>query len=187
MTSTSRTPIPTGATVAATTADPRTVVAPEGVDPVGLDPAAGSDRARSRRLQFRAAVADLAARSTADDLIRWMLVPGSLFVVLGFGALLLGWLGAARTPREIEQIPYLISGGLVGLALVVLGGLLLVSTFWVAVLRKLQGEAEARAEQGTAVAQELAELRARLAGLEAPAPAVRRRSVRASTNGTGKG
>ncbi len=70
-----------------------------------------------------------------------MLIPGSILVFLGFVVMVLGWVGAARTAREIEQIPYLISGGLVGLALVVLGGLLLVSTFWVAVLRKLQSEA----------------------------------------------
>ena len=75
-----------------------------------------------------------------------MLIPGSLLVLLGFIAMGLGWMGAAETAREIEQTPYLISGGLVGLALVVLGGLLLVSTFWVAVLRKLQQEADPRAQ-----------------------------------------
>ena len=44
--------------------------------------------------------------------------------LLGLGALviLVGWYGAAHTGRLFEQIPYLISGGLLGLALVVAGG-----------------------------------------------------------------
>ena len=112
-----------------------------------LDDVAAADAGATRRERFRSAVSRLAERSSSADLIRWMLVPGSLAVLLGFVAIVLGWVGAARTAREIEQIPYLISGGLIGLALVVLGGLLLASTFWVAVLRKLQREAEQRAEQ----------------------------------------
>lgn len=115
----------------------------------------------ARRLRFRAAIRELSERSSSHDLVRWVLVPGSLAVVVGFVAMVLGWVGAARTAREIEQIPYLISGGLIGLALVVLGGLLLVSTFWVAVLRKLQDEADARSRTG------IAELQARVAELEA--------------------
>ena len=111
-----------------------------------------------RRARFRGALAEISARSSSDDLVRWMLIPGSILVFLGFIVMLLGWVGAARTAREIEQIPYLISGGLVGLALVVLGGLLLVSTFWVAVLRKLQAEAT----------DEVQTLQARIAELEAP-------------------
>ena len=146
--------------------------------PTRLDGGVAVERTAARRARFRSAVADLSARSSADDLIRWMLVPGSIFVFLGFGALLLGWIGAARTAREIEQIPYLISGGLVGLALVVLGGLLLVSTFWVAVLRKLQVEAEARARSFGA--EEVESLRQRLTELEA-------RPVTARPKGAGRG
>jgi hypothetical protein len=128
-----------------------------------------------RRARFRSAIADLSARSSSDDLVRWMLVPGSILVFLGFVVMSLGWVGAARTPREIEQVPYLISGGLIGLALVVLGGLLLVSTFWVAVVRKLQSEAST----------ELIILKARIAELETtppPKPAARRRTTTTSTS-----
>lgn len=102
--------------------------------PLGDEP---GEALAARRKRFRAAIADLSQRSTSNDLVRWMLVPASVAVLLGFVAIVLGWVGAARTAREIEQIPYLISGGIVGLALVVLGGLLLVATFWVAVLRKV--------------------------------------------------
>jgi hypothetical protein len=141
-------PDPRGATVA----DPTTNGAEVPEDP--------TVEGAERRLRFRQAVADLSARSSSDDLVRWMLIPGSILVFLGFVAMVLGWVGAARTAREIEQIPYLISGGLVGLGLVVLGGLLLVSTFWVAVLRKLQSEATT----------EVHTLQARIAELESAPP-----------------
>jgi hypothetical protein len=118
------------------------------VDPTPPDPddATGA----GRRARFRDAVGRLADRSTSTDLVRWMLVPGSVCVLLGLVAIGLGWYGAANTAREIEQIPYLISGGVLGLALVLLGGLLLVSTFWVAILRKLQQEANDRSDASVA-------------------------------------
>ena len=46
-----------------------------------------------------------------------------MLVPLGLLLILIGWLGAAKTPYQFEQMPYLISGGLLGLALAVLGGL----------------------------------------------------------------
>ena len=41
-------------------------------------------------------------------------------------------------------MPYLISGGLFGLALIFLGGLMLASAFWIVLLRRSQLEADAR-------------------------------------------
>lgn len=140
-------------------AEPPDAAAPE-VIAAGAGAAAPTS---DRRARFREAVSGLATRSTSDDLVRWMLVPGSIAVLLGFSVMLLGWVGAARTAREIEQIPYLISGGLIGLALVVLGGLLLVSTFWVAVLRKLSDE------RAVIDDTELEALRSRIRELEAAA------------------
>ena len=101
----------------------------------------------ARRLRFRDAVTGLASRSQSSDLLRWVLVPGALGVILGLNFMIFGWIGAARTAREIEQIPYLISGGLIGLSFVFLGGLLLASAFWMVLLKKLQDEAEERARQ----------------------------------------
>jgi hypothetical protein len=98
----------------------------------------------SRRDRFRSSVSQLAERSTASDLVRWLLVPASLAIVGGFVLMVLGWYGASHTSREIEQIPYLISGGLIGLGLVVVGGLLLSATFLVAVVRKLASESQPR-------------------------------------------
>ena len=52
----------------------------------------------------------------------WMLYVGGTLMPLGLLAIVLGWLGAAHTPFGFEQTPYLISGGILGLALVVSGG-----------------------------------------------------------------
>jgi len=98
----------------------------------------------ARRARFREALQGIASRASADDLIRWMLIPASILIIVGFNFMIFGWIGASKTIRQIEQIPYLISGGLIGLGMVILGGLLLASTFWVMVVRKLQDESEAR-------------------------------------------
>lgn len=52
----------------------------------------------------------------------WMLYVGGTLMPLGGLLILLGWLGASRTPFLFEQTPYLISGGLLGVALVIAGG-----------------------------------------------------------------
>ena len=117
----------------------------------------------ARRARFRDAVAGLAKRAERTDLVQWVLLPGALAVVVGFLFMLFGWVGAARTARQIEQIPYLISGGLIGLGLVVVGGLLLASTFWVAALRKAQQDTEERFVAHTrAMEERMAELVAQL-------------------------
>lgn len=52
---------------------------------------------------------------------RWLLVAGGIALALGFVAMILGWYGAAQSTLEFEQTPYVISGGLLGVGLVVLG------------------------------------------------------------------
>lgn len=51
---------------------------------------------------------------------------GILYCLAGFLLVFLGWNGAASYDETPAQVPYLISGGLAGLALVVLGSALLV-------------------------------------------------------------
>jgi len=55
-----------------------------------------------------------------DD--RWLLVLGGVALALGLVAILLGWYGSAQSTLEFEQTPYVISGGLLGVGLIVLGG-----------------------------------------------------------------
>ena len=51
----------------------------------------------------------------------------------GLSIILLGWFGAARSTIVEEQIPYLISGGLLGVALATIGALTLFA-HWLTVL-----------------------------------------------------
>lgn len=55
---------------------------------------------------------------------RLLMVLGGVLVPLGIIAVLLGWWGAAHSPYVFDQLPYVISGGLLGVGLVFLGGFL---------------------------------------------------------------
>jgi hypothetical protein len=60
---------------------------------------------------------------------RAMFIAGCVLMPLGIVLILLGWAGASRTPFAWEQTDYLISGGILGLALVFAGGFLYFS-YW---------------------------------------------------------
>jgi hypothetical protein len=64
---------------------------------------------------------------------RWLFGLGGALMVAGFVAVIIGWVGASRTVLVAGQIPYLISGGLIGLGLIFLGGFLYFG-HWLAVL-----------------------------------------------------
>lgn len=88
------------------------------------------------------------------DRREWLLTLGVLAVGAGFLAIGLGWLGAARRDTVPEQFPYVISGGIAGAALVLVGiGFL--------VVRVLQANREA-------TEREIAELREEIAVLRSP-------------------
>jgi hypothetical protein len=55
---------------------------------------------------------------------RLLMVIGGVVAPVGLVLVALGWYGAARTPYVFEQVPYLISGGLLGVGLVFLGAFL---------------------------------------------------------------
>jgi hypothetical protein len=108
---------------------------------------ATEQRVADRRARFRDAVERLSERAQSAELVKLLLLPGAFAVVLGFGLMILGWYGAAHTARQIEQIPYLISGGFIGLGLVVVGALLLSSAIWMTMLQKGGGGGD-RADRG---------------------------------------
>lgn len=58
------------------------------------------------------------------DVRQIMLVVGAVLMGLGFLAIFLGWYGSAHSAYVFQEVPYLISGGLLGVALVIGGGLL---------------------------------------------------------------
>jgi hypothetical protein len=63
-----------------------------------------------------------AARRGARRGPRALLVLGTILQPVGGALILLGWAGAANSTDVWEQIPYLISGGLLGLGMVIAGG-----------------------------------------------------------------
>src|SRR3954466_12167747 len=76
---------------------------------------------------------------------------GALIMPLGLVLVIMGWWGAAHTPYNFEQVPYLISGGLLGLALCLTGGFLFFGA-WVA---RVALSTQRTADQITLLAQQL--------------------------------
>jgi hypothetical protein len=71
------------------------------------------ERKPSRMARLRTSNLDL--RNT------WQIIAGSLLLPLGLAFILLAWSGAAHGRVDQQQIPYLVSGGLGGLAVVMIG------------------------------------------------------------------
>jgi hypothetical protein len=55
---------------------------------------------------------------------RWLAVAGGVLMPLGIVLVLAGWYGASHTTRLFEEIPYLISGGMLGIVLSAIGAAL---------------------------------------------------------------
>jgi hypothetical protein len=66
---------------------------------------------------------------------RILMVLGGIVAPLGIIVVLLGWWGASNTPYVFEQLPYLISGGLLGISMVFLGAFFYF-THWITQLVK---------------------------------------------------
>lgn len=82
----------------------------------GIELASEQEHERERRLRWR----DVDLRQT------WQVLAGAVFASVGLVLIVVGYVGAANSPLVAEQIPYLLSGGILGLALTILGGFL----FW---------------------------------------------------------
>jgi hypothetical protein len=103
---------------------------------------------------LRDAVGKLRIRRISIPMERWLMVIGGALAVAGIAAIILGWYGAAHTPYGFEQLPYLISGGLLGLAMAVLGGLFYFA-YWLT--RQIQ-ESRRQSDATTAALTNIAEL-----------------------------
>ncbi|HEY2427294.1 MAG TPA: hypothetical protein VGI06_00075 [Acidimicrobiales bacterium] len=67
-------------------------------------------------------VGRLRTRAGEGRLDRVLLLAGGVLMPLGILLVVLGWLGASHTVLVFEQIPYVVSGGLLGVGLVFIGG-----------------------------------------------------------------
>ncbi|MDT4923813.1 MAG: hypothetical protein QOG01_1526 [Pseudonocardiales bacterium] len=79
-----------------------------------------SSQAAGTQVSTSAAVRDQRFRNVQLVLF----TAGAVLMPLGVGAILLGWYGVAHTKYQYDQLPYVVSGGLLGLGLIFLGGFL---------------------------------------------------------------
>ena len=80
-------------------------------------------------------------RAQWDRVVAWLLVAAGLV------ALLVGWIGVSGTPYLAEQLPYLVSAGMLGLFLLGLGATIWISADLRDEWRKLDEVADLLAEQ----------------------------------------
>jgi len=94
------------------------------VDPDREDPRS-RETVPPRHLSLMGAAARLRSRRRRSFPIEtFLLVAGALLLPIGIIVIIVGWYGSAHTFHPYEQTDYLISGGLLGLGLVFVGGFL---------------------------------------------------------------
>lgn len=105
---------------------------------------------------------------------RFLLAVAGTLVTLGLAVILLGWAGAAHSTIIEGQFPYLISGGLLGLALCLLGAFAFFSHWLTVLVRELRNhEAAVQAHH-----EELIRTLRELSATPAPPDARGRRPLR---------
>ncbi|MDX6553674.1 MAG: hypothetical protein QOH74_2162 [Gaiellales bacterium] len=112
---------------------------------------------RNHLAELRLAATALARRS-GPDTERWLLTGGAALVPIGLVLIGLGYWGAAHAPREIQQIPYLISGGILGLGLVFAGGFAYFAYWLTRILREQIRIGDKIEEQTQRLSEELRSL-----------------------------
>jgi hypothetical protein len=86
-----------------------------------------------------AAGAEELANTTRASILRhprFLLWVSVTLMTLGIAFILLGWAGASRSIVVEEQVPYLISGGVLGLALAVVGAVTLFAQWLTTLIRE---------------------------------------------------
>lgn len=136
-------PAPLPVTIPVDGSAPRIVGAPR----PGLSASDGTDRAR-RDGRFSEGVRHLrvggASMRSFDE--RILLVLAGAVAPLGLVTVLLGWWGAAHTPYVFEQIPYLISGGLLGVGLLFLGSFFYFAHWMTQLVKEHRAQSQALVE-----------------------------------------
>jgi len=84
-------------------------------------PASDGEASGSRYQRLLDGARNLRVHKTLNLGERTLMILGGIVAPLGLVLVFLGWWGAAHSPYLFQQIPYLISGGLLGLGLVFLG------------------------------------------------------------------
>lgn len=114
------------------------------------------DDPTERERRFTAAVERLRTKVSGAQLHRWFRLAGPVLMPLGALMIVLAWWGTANTTRVFLQIPYLISGAVLGLGFMFVGGFVYFARWLTDLLdavRTAAGRAE-QAEERTAEALE---------------------------------
>lgn len=74
--------------------------------------------------EFQAELARLRVKRGSPSNEQRLLMTGVVLMPVGLGLVLIGYLGASGTTELSSQVPYLISGGLLGLGLTIVGAAL---------------------------------------------------------------
>jgi hypothetical protein len=114
----------------------------------------------ARETRLVAVLSKARRRTAVVPTERWLLALGGGLILAGIVLVVIGWVGTSRTVLVAGQIPYVVSGGLLGLGLIFLGGFLYFG-YWLALLfrdGKLRGERQeadlARMAEGLEVAND---------------------------------
>ena len=99
---------------------PPPTVAPQGAAPASVP------TAHERIDRFKSEISRLEVKVPEDKTEKSFLYAGVVLLVLGGLVIFGGYWGASGTPRVNEQLPYLLSGGFLGLGLMVGGAVLFV-------------------------------------------------------------
>ncbi len=100
---------------------------------------------------------------------RILLALSAALMTLGLAAILLGWIGAARTTLVEEQVPYLISGGLLGVAVATIGALAFFAHWLTVLIREARAREVARERDHQELVAELRTLLQQAVGEEGTA------------------
>lgn len=147
-------------------------------------PSDSTDDALATSLQSRLAERLSALRRRAgdpaalDQRIAWI---GGTLAAAGAVLVLLGWYGASQTSRVYLQIPYLISGGLLGVVLAFAGGCAYLASW----LTRLVHEQQARTDDAVAAARATAAALERIEALLAGGATAGRGAARAADDSAG--
>ena len=93
--------------------------------------------------------------SANPQLLLWV---SAVLMTTGLSIILLGWFGAARSTIVEEQIPYLISGGLLGVALATIGALTLFAHWLTVLVRENRRQELVRKQDHIELMEALAQL-----------------------------
>ena len=122
------------------------------------------------------------ARATAAALIdgeRLLFLLGAFSVSMGFLLIMIGWFGAGDTGLVFEQVPYVISGGMGGLGLMIVGSALYVSWWMTRLYRQKQAHHDVQSERHEQLMASQQAILDELRDLRRSSPSRRRRALTA--------